>query len=126
MKGQLVPVVVVAALAGCSKVHEQFAFTVQAGGVHNLKVSAPLSQQTVKVEMTSDQPVSTWVVLEKEVPNGADEFDPEKLRPEAILAKQKDAKEASLTATVPAKEKFRVYINGAVKTANVTVKIDSQ
>jgi hypothetical protein len=112
-------------VAGCSKIHEQRSFTVDPGGSHSLQISAPLSQQTVKVALTSDEPVNIWVILEKNVPTGKDEFDPETIK-EGVLAKEKNVKEATLTATIPGKEAYRVYIDGVKKKANVTVKIDSQ
>jgi len=44
-----------------------------------------------------------------------------------VLAKEKNAKEATLSATIPAKEKFQVYVNNTgSKPASVTVKIDSK
>jgi len=44
-----------------------------------------------------------------------------------VLAKARDTKDATLEATIPAKEKFEVYVNNmGNKTANVTVKIDSK
>jgi hypothetical protein len=112
-------------LAGCSKIHEQRSFTVEAGGAYTLGITAPLSEQKVKIEMTSDEPVNVWVVLEKDVPGGKDEFDPTALQ-SGVLAKEKNVKQATLTATIPAKEKYRVYIDGAAKKSNVTVRIDSQ
>jgi hypothetical protein len=125
MRLRLIPVVAVCALAGCSKIHEQRQFTIDAGGSHRLQITAPLSEQKVKVEVTSDEPINVWVVLEKDVPGGKEEFDPELLK-SAVLAKEKETKQATLTATIPAKEKYWVYINGAVKTTHVTVKVDSQ
>jgi hypothetical protein len=124
MKARYLPLMAVLALAGCSKIHEQRSFTMEPGSSNNLKITAPLSETKYKVEMTSDQPVNLWVLLEKDVPGGKDEFDPEPIQ--AVLGKEKNTQQATLNVTVPAKEKFRVYINGPAKTANVTVKIDSQ
>jgi hypothetical protein len=112
-------------LAGCSKIHEQRTFTVDPGGLHSLQISAPLSEQTVQVAVTSDQPVNVWVVLEKNIPQGKDDYDPETIT-EGVLAKEKNIKDATLTAKIPGKEKYRVLVGSAAKTANVTVKIDSQ
>ena len=125
MRLRLIPLLAILALAGCSKIHEQRSFTVDAGGAHSLSITAPLSEQKVKVEVTSDEPINVWVVLEKDVPAGKDDFDPESLK-SGVVAKEKDTKQATLTATIPAKEKYRVYINGPAKKANVTVKVDSQ
>jgi len=125
MQIRLIPVLALFALAGCSKIHEQRSFTIEPAGSHSLKISAPLSEQKVKVEVTSDEPINVWVVLEKDVPVGKDDFDPESLK-SGVLAKEKETKQATLTATIPAKEKSRVYVNGAVKTAHVTAKVDSQ
>jgi len=125
MKLRLIPVLAVCALAGCSKIHEQRSFTIESGGGYTLSITAPLSEQKVKVDVTSDEPVNVWVILEKDVPTGKDDFDPETLK-SGVLGKEKATKQATLTVTVPAKEKFRVYFDGVTKKANVTAKIDSQ
>ena len=115
----------VIAVAGCSKLNEQRSFEIEPGGSHSLQISAPLSEQTIKVAVTSDQAVNVWVLLDKNMPEGKDDFDPETMK-EGVIAKEKNTKQATLTATIPAKEKYRVYVNGVAKKASVTVKIDSQ
>jgi hypothetical protein len=117
-------VLVVIAVAGCSKIHEQRSFEVDSHSFHSLEVSAPLSEQKVKVVVTSDQPINAYILLDKNFQD-KDDFDPDQLR-EGVLAKEKNTKECTLTATIPAKEKYRVFVNGAANKASVTVKIDSQ
>jgi hypothetical protein len=118
-------ILAVVLVAGCSKVHHQTSFTLESGADRSIQISAPLSEQKIKVVATSDEPVNVWVILEKNMPSGKSEFDPETLK-EGVLAKEMNTKEATLTATIPGKEAYRVYVNGAAKKANVTVKIDSQ
>jgi hypothetical protein len=118
-------VLAIIVVAGCSKIHEQRSFEVEPGSNHSLEITAPLSEQTVKVVATSDQPVNVWVLLDKNLGEMKEDFNPETLK-EGILAKEKNTKECTLTATIPAKEKYRVFVNGASKKASVTVKIDSQ
>jgi hypothetical protein len=125
MKARLIPLLALCILVGCSKIHEERSFTVEAGGSHSLQITAPLSEQTVKVVMNSEEPVNVYVLLDKNVPDGKDEFDPEGMK-EGVLAKEKGKKDATLTATIPAKEKYRVYVNGVAKKTNVIVKVDSQ
>ena len=127
MKARLIPLIAVFAMAGCSKIHEERSFTLEAGpdNSHSLDITAPVSQQTVKVALTSDEPVNVYVLLVKNVPEGKTDFDPETMT-EGVLAKEKNTKSATVTATVPAKEKYRIFVNGANKKANVTVKVDSQ
>jgi len=127
MKTRLIPLAVVLAMAGCSKIHEERTFTVDALSGHSLSITAPVSEQKVKVTLTSDQPVSVWVVLEKEAPQGdKSRFDPDTLK-SGVLAKEKNTKEATLTATIPAKEAYLIYVsNPSPKDASVTVKVDSQ
>ena len=125
MTTRLIPLLALCLFVGCSKIHEERSFTVEAGGSHSLQITAPLSEQKVKVVMTSTEPVNVYVLLDKHVPEGKDDFDADALK-EGVLAKEKAKKEATLTATIPAKEKYRVYVNGAAKSANVTVKVDSQ
>jgi hypothetical protein len=128
MRLRLIPVLALVALAGCSKIHEQRSFTLDPFAGNTLSISAPLSEQKVKVVVSSDEPVNVWILLEKDVPAGEkDQFDPDAKMKTGILAKEKDAKEATLTATVPAKEKYQVYVtNPGSKPAAVTVKVDSQ
>ena len=129
MKLRLVPVLAVVALAGCSKIHEQRTFTLPPMGGNTLSISAPVSEQKLVVALSSDQPVNIWVLLEKDLPPGEkkDDFDPDAHMKSGVLAKEKNVKDATLQATIPAKEKFQVYVNNTGgKPANVTVKIDSK
>ena len=125
MKLRWLALIVLIPLAGCSKIHEQRSFTIDAGGSHSLQITAPLSEQKLAVVLTSDQPVNIWVILDKSIPEGKDDFDPETLK-DGVVAKEKGKTEATLSATIPAKEKFRIYVDGVKKKASVTVKIDSQ
>ncbi|MBO0697381.1 MAG: hypothetical protein J2P46_03215 [Zavarzinella sp.] len=125
MRLRLIPLLAVCALAGCSKIHEQRSYSIEPGASQTLKITAPLSETRYKVAMTSDQPISIWVLLEKAVPGGKDEIEPETLK-EGVLGKELNTKDATLTVVVPGKEAFRIQLAGANKTANVTVKIDSQ
>jgi len=128
MKLRVVPFLAVLVLAGCSKIHESRSFNLEPLATNTLSISAPLSEQKVKVAVTSDQPVNVWVLLEKDIPAGSkDDFDPDKSMKSGILAKEKNAKDATLNATVPAKEKYQIYVsNPGSKAASVTVKVDSQ
>ena len=116
----------VIALAGCSKIHEKKEFSLDTGGYKTLEITAPLSEQKVKVTLTADQAVNIYVLLEKDMPKGkGDDFDPDMMKV-TFIASQKNAKDASLDATIPAKEKYVIIVSGATKKTNVTVKIDSQ
>src|SRR5947209_19130152 len=114
MKRRLLPVLVVCLLAGCSKIHEQRSFELDPADHYSLIVSAPVSEQKIRVVATSDQPINVFVILEKDVPSAkkTTEFDPSTLT-SGVVASQMNTKEASLDATIPAKEEFRVYLNGA-------------
>src|SRR5262245_2821369 len=128
MKFRFVPVLAVLVLAGCSKIHEQRTFAVAPGGGNTLSISPPVSDQKLAVVLSSDQPVNVWILLEKDLPSGdKDNFDPDAQMKSGVLAKEKNTKDVTLSATIPAKEKFQVYVsNTGNKTANVTVKIDSK
>lgn len=128
MKLRLVPVIAIFAVAGCSKVHEQRSFSLPMRGGNALSISAPLSEQKVKVVVTSDEAVDVWILLEKDVPAGdKDFFNPDEKMKTGVLAKEKNTKEATLQATIPAKENYQIYVsNPGNKTASVTVKVDSQ
>jgi hypothetical protein len=128
MNLRLVPVLAVVALAGCSKIHEQRSLTVAPLGHNTLSITAPVSEQQLTVVVSSDQPVNVWILLEKDIPPGEkDDFDPDVNMKSGVLAKEKNTKDITLSATIPAKEKFQVYVNNTgSKPASVTVKIDSK
>jgi hypothetical protein len=125
MRLRTIGLLAVVALAGCAKLHQQNSVSLDVGESHNIFISAPVSEQKLKVTMASDQPVNIWVVLEKDIPGGAKDFDPATLK-SGIVASSKGAKEASLDATIPAKEAYRIFLNGANKKANVNVTIDGK
>ena len=128
MKARHVAVYAVLLLAGCSKIHETRSFTLDSFAGNTLSISAPLSEQKVKVAVTADQPVNVWILLEKDLPpGGKDDFDPDKTMKSGILASEKNTKDVTLNATIPAKEKYQIYVqNPGGKTDSVTVKVDSQ
>ena len=125
MKARLLPVFALIVCVGCSKIHEDRSFTVEALGSHGLEITAPVSDQKVKVVVTADKPINVCIVLDKDIPGNKDDFDPESIAT-SLLAKEKNTKSATLEVTIPAKEKYRVYVNGVTEKTNVTVKIDSQ
>src|SRR5260221_1280118 len=109
MKIRVLPVMAVIALAGCSKVHDTRTFSVETHGGNTLSITATVSEQKLTIVLSSDLPVSIWVLLEKDVPSGSkDDFDPDTMK-SGIVAKEKNTKEATLQATIPAKEKFQIY-----------------
>jgi uncharacterized protein YcfL len=128
MRQRLIPALALFLLVGCSKIHEQRSFTLEPRGGNTLSISAPLSEQKVKVAVTSDEPVDVWVLLEKDLPPGnKDYFDPDAKMKSGILASEKKTRDATLQATIPGKEKYQIYVsNPGDKAANVTVKVDSQ
>ncbi len=128
MKVRLVPALALVVLAGCSKLHVEKQYPLEMFQARSVEVSAPTSEQKIRVTVTSDEPITVTVILDKELPAGkagADDFDPGQLD-KGTLAQKKDTKEASLDVTIPAKEKYRVYVSGAKKKAQVTIKIDEQ
>jgi hypothetical protein len=125
MKVCRIALIGVLALAGCSKIHEKREFSLELGGMNSLVITAPLSEQKVKVILTADQPVNIYVMLDKDFPQGKEDVDLETLKT-GILGTEKNTKDATLDVTVPAKEKFRIVVGGATKKTNVTVKVDSQ
>lgn len=126
MNIRLMPAVVLMFLAGCSKVHEERQFTLEPAAAKMLEVTAPVSQQKVKITMTADNPVNIYLVLTKDVfVKLGEDFDPETMKT-GILASEKKVTSATLTATIPAKEAYRIYCGGAAKQTSVTIKIDSQ
>jgi hypothetical protein len=130
MKLRYVPALSILVVAGCSKIHEQRSFTLEPGAGNTLAITAPLSEQKVKVVVTSDQPVNVWVLLERNLPAGGrgdrGDWNPDTMTT-GVLAKEKNTASVTLEATVPAKEPYQIFVNNPnSKPASVTVKVDSQ
>jgi hypothetical protein len=130
MKMRHVPALSILLLAGCSKIHEQRSFTLEPGAGNTLSITAPLSEQKVKIAVTSDQPVDVWVLLERDLPAGGRgdraDWNPDTMTT-GILAKEKKTTSATLEATIPGKEPYQIYVsNPNPKPASVTVKVDSE
>jgi len=125
MRPALVPFLAVVCLAGCSKLHEERTFAVDAGWSKTIMISPPASSQKLKIAMTSDEPVNVWVVLKKDVPGAKEDIDPATIK-SSVLASAEKTKSATLDVTIPAKEEFWIVVNGSGKRATGSVKIDSQ
>jgi hypothetical protein len=127
MSRRILPLLAICLVAGCSKIHEQRSFDLKPMGGYSLHISAPVSEQKVKITVSSDQPIEVWVLLEKDIPESKkDDPEPEKMTA-GVLASEKKVKDSALTATVPGKEAYCVFVqNPGNKTATVTVKVDSQ
>jgi hypothetical protein len=125
MKTRLLPLFALVAFVGCSKVHEERSFTLLPGAFNTLHISEPLSEQKVKVVVKSDVPVNVYVILEKNIPAGKDEYEPDTIK-EGVVAKEKNTMDVTLTATIPAKNAYVIYVDGANKKASVSVTINSQ
>ena len=117
-------------LVGCgSKVHEDLNGEVSMAKDLIYNVDGPKKAQKVKIVVSSDEPVSVFVVLKKEFSEqvetsltGASE---QSKLPTVLLGKSFKAKAHDFEVEVPAKEELTIQVTSR-KTTKVNVKVDSQ
>jgi hypothetical protein len=89
-------------------------------------VDGPKSDQKIKVEFSStDSPVNVFVILGKDENVILRELERATPKVDAVASKS-GAKDGVLEATIPAGKDYGVYLNGAAKKTQVTVKVKSQ
>jgi hypothetical protein len=117
-----------AALAGCQKVNVEKTWTIEAGGLQELTIDAPNSDQKVKVVATStESPISVYVILDKDEQAARKSLehqnDPDKA---LLLGTAPKAKEVTVEATVPAKNGYRVIVGFPTKKTEVKVTVTAK
>ena len=114
-------------LMGCQKpLHYEKSFTLTPGETQAFPVDAPKSQQQVTVAVTANgSPVNVFIVLESEHAATMDALANKGKNPDAakVLASKEKMESGALEATVPAQKGFSVFVTGAKKNADVTLKI---
>jgi len=113
---------VVFLLAGCSKVHDVKTITLKPGETNIFEVDAPKRDQKVRVVVTSAEPISVAIALTKDI-GGQEVTSVSDLK--TTLELKKGVKQETIEVTIPAKEKYTVIVSDALKSTDVTVKIDS-
>jgi hypothetical protein len=114
------------ALAGCQKkLNEEKTFTLTAGEVRAFPVDAPIREQQLSVTVTAaGSSVNVHIVPESAHAATMEAMQNlKKLDPAKVLASKEKVENDTLEATIPAKTGFSVFISGAKKQAEVTVKI---
>ncbi|WP_020473097.1 hypothetical protein [Zavarzinella formosa] len=126
---RLLPVLCAVLLSGClkSKIHESRTWPLESGQSKEMQVEGPTGNQKINVKITSsDSNVDAYILLDDQLGAMTSEIDPDKLPPAAILDKSKGTKDATLSATIPAKKAYRIFVNNnASKKTTVIVKLDS-
>lgn len=112
-------------IVGCQKVNYDRTVQVEPGDVQVVMIDPPRSAQKVSVVASSPgTPVDVYVVLEKDQEEAKQSLlsgkSPAK---DKLLANKQKAEEATLEATVPAKNGFAVLVSGAKKSTQVKLKI---
>lgn len=120
-----VPVcLIVAALAGGCQSRLKFdqTSTVEMGEVKYYEVDSPKYEQKIAIDISSDQEISVYVVGGKDKDAVFNDLNASK-EPKNVLASKHGVKSGALEATVPAKEKFFVFLANAKKKCSVTIKL---
>jgi len=114
------------ALAGCGqRLNVEKTLSVAAGGVNELTVTGPTSEQKVSVEISSSaSAIDAYVVLEQNREQVKSDLLKSKTPDSGkVLAGKSGVKDHTLEATVPAGKEFAVVIGGATNTTEVKLKV---
>jgi hypothetical protein len=120
----------VTALAGCSKVNFEQTLTLEPGAIKMYEIDAPRSQQKVRVDVDSAQPIDVDVALESDSAAVRQFLERERKAdkggtPTGLLAGKQGVSQGSVEATIPAGKGFSVLLSGAKKKTEVKVKVNS-
>lgn len=113
---------------GCQRVNQEKTISLAAGDIKApIIVSAPRSQQKIRVSVTSAEPVDVDVVLEANRA-GVEATLLAGKRPAAdkVVASKEKVKSDTLSATIPAGKEYAVVLSGATKTTEVKVTVKSE
>ena len=113
-------------LTGCQKklAHEK-AFTLSVGETQADRIDAPIREQQITVTVTATgSPVNVYIVPESAHAETMTALTNLK-KPDAakVLGSKEKVENDTIEATIPAKTGFSVFISGAKKQAEVTMKI---
>jgi hypothetical protein len=111
-------------IAGCqSRLSFETTRKLDPGQVINFSVDSPRYDQKVAVEFSADNEVGVYVCLEKDRDSVDDALISVAKKMPEILGSNPKAKSGTVEVTVPAKERFYVFLAGAAKPTTVTVKV---
>jgi hypothetical protein len=116
-----------AVAVGCQRLDVKRTIHVNPGDVQDVIIDPPRSEQNIKVGVTSNTPIDVYVILSS---NGdavkGKLLASQKPDDSKILVKELKTENASLDATIPAKNEFRVLLTGAKKAADVNVSVTNR
>lgn len=115
-------------LTGCpQRVNVEKTVTLEFGDIKQPAIiDAPRSQQKVRVDVNSAEPIDVDVALESEAADITKSLTAGK-RPDAakLLASKQGVKTDAVEATIPAGKSYTVILSGARKKTEVKVKVNS-
>jgi hypothetical protein len=112
---------------GCQKLNVKRTIHINPGDVQDVIIDGPRSEQKINVGITSSAPIDVYVILSAEEQAVKSKLlAGQKPDDSKVLDKALKVDSANLTATIPAKNEFRIMLTGAKKPADVDVKITSQ
>ena len=112
-------------LAGCaSKINYEQSFTLPPNEAKILIFDPPNKAQKIRVEVTSEEPVTVSIALAKDITQQMEDDMSTGYVPKQVLQSKQKVKDVVLEADIPAKQEFKVYISGPKKTP-VKVKVVS-
>lgn len=99
--------------------------TLEAGDITGAAlVDAPKSQQKIKVEFTSSEsPINVYVVLGSDEKAIFRELEKIPVKMADLVASKEKSKGDTLEATIPAGKDYGIYLSGASKKTEVTLKV---
>ena len=113
------------ALGGCHKFTHTATVEMRSSGIHVMHITAPTSDQKVKVEVSSPGvPVSVWIVLESDFEEVEKRLrDSKEVDRSKILASQEQQEEPVVETKIPKNQEYAVIVWGPPKRTEVQIKI---
>jgi hypothetical protein len=110
--------------AGCQSLSYETTITIEKGSPYQeTEFKGPKSEQKVTATISSDEPVSLYLVLMDNKDEAVNALL-QKRKPTKPLAAKEETKEATLEATIPAGKPFAILIRPVESKKDIEVKLD--
>jgi hypothetical protein len=109
-------------LAGCQRLDTSATWKLETGDVYSLQIEPARGEQKVTATITASSPVTACLVLDNDFPAAREALQNDKAPSNPLDCKEK-ATDITLTATVPARQRYCLVVGSARKETEVKVKV---